>query len=318
MHEGVGVDYRRLGRSGLEVSVVGIGCNNFGRRLDLAGTEAVLNQAIDEGINLFDTADIYGGEGASEDLMGKALEGKRQQVVLATKFAGPMGEGPMSKGTSRNHIIDAVEASLRRLNTDYIDLYQVHFPDPKTPMEETMRALDDLVRSGKVRYIGNSNYAGWQIAHAQWIAEHYGMTGFISAQNEWSLLRRSVEIEVVPAAQEFGLGVLPYFPLASGLLTGKYKRNQDAPEGTRLSAGPMAERALTDANFDIVEKLEPWALDHGHTLLELAFSWLASHPAVGSVIAGATTPEQVTSNAAAANWVLTGEERAEVDALSKR
>jgi len=312
------VDYRRLGRSGLEVSVVGIGCNNFGRRLDLDGTAAVLNQAIDEGINLLDTADIYGGEGASEELMGKALEGKRHQVVLATKFAGPMGEGPMSKGTSRNHIIDAVDASLRRLKTDYIDLYQVHFPDKKTPMEETMRALDDLVRAGKVRYLGNSNYAGWQIAHAQWIAEHYRMTPFISAQNEWSLLKRAVETEVVPAAQEFGLGVLPYFPLASGLLTGKYKRGAAAPEGTRLAAGPMAERALTDANFDIVEQLETYVQERGHTLLELAFSWLASHPAVGSVIAGATKPEQVTSNAAAASWVLTDEERAEVDQIAKR
>ena len=312
------MDYRRLGRSGLEVSVVGIGCNNFGRRLDLDGTAAVLNQAIDEGINLLDTADIYGGEGASEELMGKALEGKRHQVVLATKFAGPMGEGPMSKGTSRNHIIDAVDASLRRLKTDYIDLYQVHFPDKKTPMEETMRALDDLVRAGKVRYLGNSNYAGWQIAHAQWIAEHYRMTPFISAQNEWSLLKRAVETEVVPAAQEFGLGVLPYFPLASGLLTGKYKRGAAAPEGTRLAAGPMAERALTDANFDIVEQLETYVQERGHTLLELAFSWLASHPAVGSVIAGATKPEQVTSNAAAASWVLTDEERAEVDQIAKR
>lgn len=297
--------------------MVGIGCNNFGRRLDLDGTAAVLNQAIDEGINLFDTADIYGGEGASEDLMGKALEGKRHQVVLATKFAGPMGEGPMSKGTSRNHIIDAVDASLTRLKTDYIDLYQVHFPDPLTPMEETMRALDDLVRAGKVRYIGNSNYAGWQIANAHWIAQQYGMTPFISAQNEWSLLKRAVETEIVPAAQEFGLGVLPFFPLSSGLLTGKYKRGQDAPEGTRLSAGPMAERALTDRNFDVVEKLEEYATSHGHTLLELAMSWLASHPAVGSVIAGATKPEQVTSNAASASWVLTDEERAEVDALAR-
>jgi aryl-alcohol dehydrogenase-like predicted oxidoreductase len=312
------VDYRRLGRSGLEVSVVGIGCNNFGRRLDLDGTAAVLNQAIDEGINLLDTADIYGGEGASEELMGKALEGKRHQVVLATKFAGPMGEGPMSKGTSRNHIIDAVDASLCRLRTDYIDLYQVHFPDKETPMEETMRALDDLVRAGKVRYLGNSNYAGWQIAHAQWIAEHYRMTPFISAQNEWSLLKRAVETEVVPAAQEFGLGVLPYFPLASGLLTGKYKRGAAAPEGTRLAAGPMAERALTDANFDIVEQLETYVQERGHTLLELAFSWLASHPAVGSVIAGATKPEQVTSNAAAASWVLTDEERTEVDQIARR
>ena len=311
------MNYRRLGHSGLEVSVVGIGCNNFGRRCDLNQTAAVIDQAIEEGINLLDTADIYGGDGASETLMGKALKGKRHQIVLATKFAGQMGDGPMSKGTSRNHIMEAVEASLRRLNTDYIDLYQVHFPDPQTPQEETMRALDDLVRSGKVRYLGNSNYAGWQIASAHWIAKQNNLSPFISAQNEWSLIKRAVEVEVVPAAQEFGLGVLPYFPLASGLLTGKYKRGEVAPEGTRLAEGPMAERSLTEANFDIVEKLEPYAVERGHTLLELAFSWLASHPAVGSVIAGATKPEQVTINAVAADWILSSEERAEVDQLTK-
>ena len=311
------MDYRRLGRSGLEVSVVGIGCNNFGRRCDLDQTKAVVDQAIEVGINLFDTADIYGGDGLSEQFLGKALDGRRQDVVLATKFAGPMGEGPMSKGTSRKHIMDAVDASLTRLNTDYIDLYQVHFPDAETPMEETVRALDDLVSSGKVRYLGNSNFSGWQIAHADWIARTNHQTPFIAAQNEWSLLRRGVEKEIVPAAQEFGLGVLPFFPLASGLLTGKYKRGADAPEGTRLSAGPMAERSLTDRNFDIVEPLEEYAQQRGHTLLELAFSWLASHPAVGSVIAGATKPEQVTSNAESAGWVLTAEERADVDAIAK-
>lgn len=298
--------------------MVGIGCNNFGRRCDLDQTKAVVDQAIEEGINLFDTADIYGGDGMSEQFLGKALEGRRQDVVVATKFAGPMGEGPMSKGTSRKHIMDAVDASLTRLGTDYIDLYQVHFPDPATPMEETVRALDDLVSSGKVRYLGNSNFSGWQIAHADWIARTNHQTPFIAAQNQWSLLERGVEREIVPAAQEFGLGVLPFFPLASGLLTGKYKRGESAPEGTRLSAGPMAERALTERNFDIVEPLEAYAIEHGHTLLELAFSWLASHPAVGSVIAGATKPEQVTSNAESAGWVLTAEERADVDAIAKR
>jgi aryl-alcohol dehydrogenase-like predicted oxidoreductase len=311
------VDYRRLGRSGLEVSVVGIGCNNFGRRCDQDQTTAVVSQAIEVGINLFDTADIYGGDGLSEQFLGKALEGRRQDVVVATKFAGPMGEGPMRRGTSRRYIMDAVDASLTRLNTDYIDLYQVHFPDAETPMEETVRALDDLVSSGKVRYLGNSNFSGWQIAHADWIARTNHQTPFISAQNQWSLLQRGVEAEVVPAAQEFGLGVLPFFPLASGLLTGKYKRGEDAPEGTRLSAGPMAARSLTDRNFDIVEPLEAYAIEHGHTLLELAFSWLASHPAVGSVIAGATKTEQVTSNAESAGWVLTAEERADVDAIAK-
>ena len=311
------MDYRRLGRSGLEVSVVGIGCNNFGGRCDLDQTKAVVDQAIEVGINLFDTADIYGGAGMSEQFLGKALEGRRQNVVVATKFAGPMGEGPMTRGTSRKHIMDAVDASLTRLGTDYIDLYQVHFPDAETPMEETVRTLDDLISSGKVRYLGNSNFSGWQIAHANWIAETNHQTLFISAQNEWSLLRRSVEQEIVPAAQEFGLGVLPFFPLASGLLTGKYKRGEAAPDGTRLSAGPMAERTLTDRNFDIVEPLEAYALERGHTLLELAFGWLASHPAVSSVIAGATKPEQVLSNADSAGWVLTAEERADVDAIAK-
>jgi aryl-alcohol dehydrogenase-like predicted oxidoreductase len=297
--------------------VVGIGCNNFGRRCDRDQTKAVVDQAIEVGINLFDTADIYGGDGMSEQFLGKALDGRRHDVVLATKFAGPMGEGPMRRGASRKYIMDAVDASLTRLNTDYIDLYQVHFPDPETPMEETVRALDDLVSSGKVRYLGNSNFSGWQIAHADWIARTNHQTPFIAAQNEWSLLRRGVEKEIVPAAQAFGLGVLPFFPLASGLLTGKYKRGEAAPDGTRLSAGPMAERALTDRNFDIVEPLHEYAQQHGHTLLELAFSWLASHPAVGSVIAGATKPEQVISNAESAGWVLTAEERADVDAIAK-
>jgi len=311
------MDYRRLGRSGLEVSLVGIGCNNFGRRCDLDQTKAVVDKAIEVGINLFDTADIYGGDGLSEQFLGKALEGRRQDVVVATKFAGPMGEGPMRRGTSRKYIMDAVDASLTRLGTDYIDLYQVHFPDPNTPMEETVRALDDLVRDGKVRYIGNSNFTGWQIAHADWIARTNHQTPFIAAQNQWSLLQRGVESEVVPAAQAFGLGLLPYFPLASGLLTGKYKRGEAAPEGTRLSAGPMAERSLTDRNFDIVEPLEAYAQERGHTLLELAISWLAWHPAVGSVIAGATKPEQVESNAASAGWQLTDEERAEVDKIAR-
>ena len=311
------MDYRRLGRSGLEVSVVGIGCNNFGRRCDQEQTTAVVDKALEVGINLFDTADIYGGDGRSEQFLGKALEGRRQDAVVATKFSGPMGDGPMRRGTSRRYIMDAVDASLTRLNTDYIDLYQVHFPDAETPMEETVRALDDLVRAGKVRYLGNSNFSGWQIAHADWIAQTNHQTPFIAAQNQWSLLQRGVESEIVPAAQAFGLGVLPFFPLASGMLTGKYKRGTDAPEGTRLAEGPMAARSLTDRNFDIVEPLEVYALEHGHTLLELAFSWLASHPAVSSVIAGATKPEQVESNAEATGWVLTAEERAEVNAIAK-
>jgi len=312
------MEYRRLGNSGLEVSIVGLGTNNFGQRMtDPKAAEAVVKECLEQGINLFDTADVYGGRGPSEEFLGKALKGHRQEAVIATKFASPMGEGPMTAGTSRRWIMQAVEDSLRRLETDYIDLYQVHRPDPQTPDEETLRALDDLVRSGKVRYIGNSNYSGWEIAHNHWIAETRGYTPFISAQNEYSLLNRRIEAEVVPASEKFGLGLLPFFPLASGLLTGKYKRDE-RPEGARLSSGPMADRMLTDRNFEIVEKLEEFATQRGHTLLELAFSWLATQKFVGSVIAGATKPEQVQANAAAAAWRLTDEEMAEVDQITKR
>ncbi|HJM90145.1 MAG TPA: aldo/keto reductase [Dehalococcoidia bacterium] len=312
------MEYRHLGRSGLEVSVVGLGTNNFGGRIDMAATQAVVDQSIEEGINLFDTADVYGGQGASEEFLGKALGNRRQDVVVATKFASPMGEGPMKAGGSRHWIMNAVEDSLRRLDTDYIDLYQVHRPDANTPLDETIRALDDLVTSGKVRYLGNSNFASWQIAESHHLAKNNGWAPFISAQPQYSLLDRSIEPEIVPACNEYGLGVLPFFPLASGLLTGKYKRGSDAPEGTRLAAGPMGERMLTDRNFDKVEALETFAQGRGHTLLELAFSWLASQSHVGSVIAGATKPEQVTANAAAASWRLDEEEMAEVDQITRR
>lgn len=238
--------------------------------------------------------------------------------MIATKFSGPMGDGPMDRGASRNYIMNAVEASLRRLGTDYIDLYQLHFPDAGTPIDETMRALDDLVQQGKVRYLGHSNFSGWQIANAHWLAKTEHLTPFISAQNQYSLLDRNVEREVAPASTEFGLGVLPFFPLASGLLTGKYQRGETPPEGTRLAAGPMADRMLSDRNFDVVERLTEFAQDHDHTILELAIGWLASQPYVGSVIAGATRPEQATANAAAGDWVLNAEEMAEVDKLARR
>jgi len=310
------MEYRNLGNSGLEVSVVGLGCNNFGGRCNLEQTRAVIDKAIDEGINLFDTADVYGGKGASEDLLGQVLKGRRQEVVLATKFASPMGEGPMHSGGSRRWIMQAVEDSLRRLQTDYIDLYQVHRPDPKTPIEETMRALEDLVTQGKVRYVGHSNFTGWMIAEAHYVARYEHMAPFVSAQNEWSLLNRRIEHDVIPACARYNVGMLPYFPLASGMLTGKYKRDA-RPEGARLSAGPMADRVLTDANFDKVEKLEAFAQQRGHTLLELAFGWLASQPTVASVIAGATRPEQVEANVAAGSWRLTAEEMAEVDGITR-
>jgi len=309
------MEMRHLGNSGLEVSVIGLGCNNFGRRLDEKQTATVVSAAVDAGITLFDTADLYGENGTSETYLGKALKGHRDQVVIATKFGGPMGQLPMQKGGSRQHIFQAVEDSLRRLNTDYIDLYQMHFPDLNTPLEETMRALDDLVRQGKVRYLGHSNFSGWMIAHAHHIAVRDALTPFISAQNHYHLLNREVEPDVQPACKKFGLGILPYFPLASGLLTGKYRKGQVHPEGTRLSSGPMAERILTDINIDKAESLFEWAEARGHTLLELAFSWLAQQPAVSSVIAGATNTDQISANVNAANWVLTPEELKEIEKL---
>ena len=304
---------RRLGNSGLKVSVVGLGCNNFGMRIDQAQTQAVVDAALDAGITLFDTADIYGGT-KSEEFLGKALGTRRHEIVLASKFGMQIGQDPKKRGGSRKWIMQAVEDSLRRLNTDYIDLYQHHQPDADTPVDETLRALDDLVTQGKVRYHGNSNYSGWQIADADWSAA--GQTRFVSAQNLYSLLERDVEREVLPACDHFGLGFLPFFPLASGLLSGKYRRGEPPPEGTRLAAwGARGQAALSDATFDRVEALEAWAGERGHTLLELAFAWLLGHQAVSSVIAGATTPEQVRANAATAGWALTPDDVAEVGKL---
>jgi aryl-alcohol dehydrogenase-like predicted oxidoreductase len=313
------MEFKNLGRSGLQVSVVGLGCNNFGMRCDLEQSQAVVHKALDEGINLFDTADVYGGAGKSEEFLGKILKGRRHEVVLATKFAMKMGEGPMKSGGSRKYIMSAVEDSLRRLDTDYIDLYQMHRPDPTVPIEETLRALDDLVTAGKVRYIGHSNYAGWQAAEAHFVAQRGNYTPFISAQNEYSLLERRIENELVPACNAYGVSVLPFFPLASGFLTGKYRQGQDLPAGTRLAnMGPMASRVLTDKNFEALDKLEAFAEARGKKMVDLAIGWLASLTHVGSVIAGATKPEQVEQNVAAGNWKLSAEELAEVDVSSKR
>ena len=313
------MEYKSLGRSGLQVSVVGLGCNNFGMKIDKDATAVVVNKAIDAGITLFDTANIYGGAGKSEEFLGAALGGRRPDVIVATKFSGPMGQGPLNRGASRRHIYHQVEASLRRLETDYIDLYQVHFPDVKTPIEETLRALDDVVRAGKVRYIGCSNFAGWQVADAQWTARANHLSPFVSAQNEYNLLARRIEHELVPAANAYGLGVLPYFPLASGFLTGKYRHGEPPPPGTRLQMwGPRGEQVLSERNFAVLEKLEAFATSRGHTMLELAIGWLASQPHVASVIAGATTPEQIEQNVAAAAWQLTREEMIEVDNATAR
>ncbi len=313
------MEYRKLGSSGLKVSVVGIGCNNFGMRMDVAATRVVVDAAVDHGINFFDTADVY-GRGQSEQFLGDAIRGKdRSQIIIATKYASPMGEGSLMQGGSRRYIMQAVDASLRRLGTDYIDLYQQHRPDAETPIEETLRALDDLVRVGKVRYLGNSNFSGWQIADADWTAKYHGLNRFVTAQNLYSLMDRRIERDVLPACRQFGLGMLPYFPLASGLLTGKYQRGAAPPAGTRLALwGDRARAALSDDNFDVVDRLTDFAAQHGHSILELAMSWLATMPHVSSVIAGATSVEQVRQNAEAASWRLTAEQMNAVAEMTNR
>ncbi|MGC4803769.1 aldo/keto reductase [Micromonospora sp. DT233] len=311
--------YRRLGDSGLVVSTAGLGCNNFGSRLDLDGTRAVVDAALDAGITLFDTADLYGKQpGDSEELLGQALKGRRDDVVVATKFGmdvdGLNGPDYGARG-ARRYIARAVEGSLRRLGTDHIDLYQLHQPDPGTPIDETLAALDDLVRAGKVRYLGNSNFAGWQIADADWVASSTGRARFISAQNHYSLLERGVEAEVIPACERFGLGMLPFFPLANGLLTGKYKRNEAPPAGSRLAGGGRYAERLAAARWDTIEALEAYAAERGISLLTVAIGGLAARPAVASVIAGATTPEQVRANAAAVAWQPTDADLEALDAL---
>jgi aryl-alcohol dehydrogenase-like predicted oxidoreductase len=312
------MSYRRLGASGLVVSVVGLGCNNFGRKLDAEGTRAVVDAAFEAGITLFDTADTYGTpRGTSEELLGAALNGRRDEIVLATKFGMSMegANGPdRGERGSRSYVVRAVEASLRRLDTDHIDLYQMHEPDPETPIEETLAALDDLVRGGKVRYLGNSNFAGWQIADADWTARAAGRTPFISAQNRYSLLQRDVEAEVLPACEHFGLGFLPFFPLDSGLLSGKYRRDQKPADGTRLSQDRY-QRFLDGADWDTIEALTAYAEKRGRGLLDVAIAGLATRPAVSSVIAGATTPEQVRANATAGSWELTPDDVAELDEI---
>ena len=304
---------RNLGRSGLRVSLVGLGCNNFGQRMDLESSRLVIHKALDAGITLFDTADVYGGRGGSETVLGQVLGDRRKDIVLASKFGMAMDEGE-KVGASRRYIIAACEASLKRLKTDWVDLYQQHRPDPLTPAEETLRALDDLVRQGKVRYIGHSNFSPAQTTEAQWAARHFNLNSFVSAQDEYSLLKRDIEMEALGVYQRYGLGVLPYYPLASGLLTGKHKRG-GAAAGTRL-AMPMFSAFMSDKNFDIVEKLEAFVKARGRTMLELAFSWLAARPPVASIIAGATRPEQIEANVNAASWELSAEEMKEIDEIT--
>ena len=304
--------YRQLGHSGLRVSTVGIGCNNFGARMADEDVPRVVDAAIEAGITLFDTADVYGGRGGSETLLGQALRGRREQVVLATKFGADMAgaNGPdWGVRGSRRYIRLAVESSLRRLGTDWIDLYQMHVPDPLTPIEETLAALTELVAEGKVRYLGSSNFAGWQVLDADWTAQTSGLETFVSDQSEYSWLSRGIEAELVPALEHTGKGLLPYFPLASGLLTGKYKRGVEAPAGSRLAAQPDR---VAEADFDTIEALEKFAADRGVSMLQVAVGGLAAMPTVGSVIAGATSIDQVRSNVEAGTWVPSSEDVAEL------
>jgi aryl-alcohol dehydrogenase-like predicted oxidoreductase len=287
-------------------------------KIDLAATRKVVDKALELGVTLFDTADIYGKSGGSETMLGEILAERRKTIVLATKFGMPMDRAGLLKGGSRRYVMAAAEDSLKRLQTDWIDLYQLHQPDPLTSIEETLRALDDLVHQGKVRYIGCSNLPAWQVVEAQWTAQHLGLNMFISCQDEYSLLVREPDRDLLPAMKTYGLGLLPFFPLASGLLTGKYKRNAALPAGTRLALmQPLANRYATENIWPIVEGLEAFALSRGHTMLELAMSWLAARPTVASVIAGATSPEQIEQNVKAVEWQLSAEELAEVDKLTQ-
>ncbi len=310
------MEHRTIGRTGLNVSVAGLGCNNFGMRIDAAASAAVVHAAVDAGITLFDTALSYGG-GLSEQFLGEALQGRRDEVVIATKFGGnPRGEQrPLSEtGAGRRWIERAVERSLRSLSTDRIDLYQLHYPDPVTPVEETLDALSSLIDDGKVLYVGCSNFTAWELVDAHWVASTKGLRPFVSIQNEWSLLRRDLEHEVLGACRRIGASILPYFPLASGMLTGRYRRGEPAPEGSRMSLDYFRSFS-SDADFDRVEKLEAWSAERGRPVTEVALSWLASQPEVASVIAGASRPEQVTDNAAFTRTDLSSDEVAEISEL---
>ena len=300
--------YRHLGNSGLEVSVIGLGTNNFGGRMEFKEAQEVIFSALDQGINLIDTANIY-SHGRSEEIIGRALTDRRQESLIATKFGMVLEDGPHGHGGSRKHIMDSLEGSLRRLQTDHVDLYQMHQQDPDTPIEETLRALDDAVSSGKVRYIGLSNFDAWRIADAQWTAIHHGFTPFISSQPEYSMLERGVEHAILPVSEKYGLGTLPYFPLAHGFLTGKYRRNKPVPAGTRLALTPDAQsKRLSASNFDVLDQLEVFVEKRGHSMVELVFVWLLARESVGSVIAGASTPDQICLTAAAAEGALTQED----------
>lgn len=308
------MEYRQLGRSGLSVSVIGLGGNTFGRYADAEQTARIVHQAIDLGINFIDTANIY-ASGTSEELLGKAIQDRRDAVLIATKAGMTMGSGPNERGSSRKHVIESCEASLRRLDVDAIDLFQIHAFDPATPLEETLSALDDLVRAGKVRYIGCSNYDAWRVVQSLWISDRERVARYISVQPEYNLLERDVERELVPACLEFGLGIIPYSPLAGGVLTGKYRPGEPPPEGTRGYNNPRFEPRLRRETLDAVQRLDAWARERGHSVGELALAWLAARPGVSTVIAGTTRPEQVAANARAAEWQLSDDDVQAIDAM---
>jgi aryl-alcohol dehydrogenase-like predicted oxidoreductase len=307
---------RTLGRSGLKVSAIGLGGNTFGGTADRDATVEIVHRALDLGVTFIDTADAY-ARGVSEEYLGEALAGRRREAVLATKCGVAMSDGPFERGTSRRWIMQAIEDSLRRLQTDYVDLYQVHLPDPETPIEETVRALDDVVRQGKARYVGCSNYTAWQLAHALGTARQHGLTSWISAQNRWNVVDGLDDPHLLPACRELGVGIIPYTPLASGILTGKYERGAEPPAGTRMGDMPNVRGRLTDAKVAAVERLKPWAEARGHTTTELAIAYLLAHQEVSTVIVGARRASQLEANVKAADWVLTPAERDEVAALAQ-
>jgi aryl-alcohol dehydrogenase-like predicted oxidoreductase len=309
---------RKLGNSGIEVSLVGLGANNFGGRTDFEASRHVVDKALDLGVTLFDTSDNYGNRGGSEEFLGRILGARRKDIVLATKFGLPMDDAGKLRGASRRYAMQAVEASLRRLKTDWIDLYQVHFPDPRTPIEETLRALDDLRQSGKVRSVGCSNFSAAQLEEAIGVSQRSQLPSFVTCQDEYNVLERDLEKDRLPIMRRHGIGLLPYFPLASGLLTGKYRQDAPLPSGTRLAGNvPRGKDVFLNArNWRMVGLLRAFAAARGHTLLELAMSWLASRPYIPSIIAGATRPEQVEQNIAAIGWHLSDADLAEIDRIT--
>jgi aryl-alcohol dehydrogenase-like predicted oxidoreductase len=317
------MEYRVLGTSGLKVSEVSLGGDTFGREIDEQATASVISHAIGLGINYIDTADVYGrGGGRSEEFIGKALKGRRSAMIVATKFGVAVGEGNQQFASkeglgARAYVMKSVDASLKRLNTDYIDLYQFHRPDPTTPMEETLRAMDDLVKAGKVRFIGGSNLPAWELCEALWISRSAGLQSFATVQPRYNLIDRHCEEELVPCCESYGIGVIPWYPLAGGFLTGKYRRGAVLPGGTRFQSNPdMYAWLLSDSNFDRLEKLDVFARERGHTVAELAIAWLVSHPWISTVIAGVTRPEQVSANVSAAGWKLTAGEMKEIDRIT--